>query len=93
MHLIRDKKEVSIPSLVLISKESEQRDLYVNVSKSHLLWGNLIGSCSHVNLLINIKARDDKEDSRTAGSSCNQSSKSEDDSSLIFLEICVYEKE
>ena len=53
--------------------------------KSYFLRRHIIGSSSHVNLLINIKTRNDEEHSRSSCSSFYQSSKSEDDCSLILL--------
>ena len=53
----------------------------------YLLRWNFKSLRPHVNLLVNIHTWNDKEDSRTSCSSCQQSSKPEDHGSLIFLII------
>ena len=39
----------------------------------------------HVNLLVHVHAGDDKEDSRTSSSSCQQPAQPEDDGPLVLL--------
>ena len=65
------------------------------VSRSDLLRWYLIGSCPQVYLLINIYTRNNKEDSRTPGSTREKAPQSEDDSSLVLLDHldCVEEGE
>ena len=52
---------------------------------SYLLRRNVVGGSSHVDLLVNIKAGDDEENSRTSGTALYQSPQSEDHGSLILL--------
>ena len=52
----------------------------------YLLWRNIIGLCPHVYLLKHVHAGDDEEDARTSGSTCQETTKAEDDRSLIFLQ-------
>ena len=54
---------------------------------------DIIGRRPHVNFLINIKTRNDKEDTGTPGSSRYKSAKSEDDSSLVLLDNLHSEEE
>ena len=53
----------------------------------NLLRGHVEGLGPHVNLLEDVDARDDEEDARTSSSSCQEATKPEDHSSLVFL-IC-----
>ena len=55
----------------------------------NLLRWNIIGLCPHVNLLIVINARDDEEDTRAPGSTLQQATQSEDDGSLVFLDVDI----
>ena len=54
---------------------------------SNLLRGYFVGVSSEINLLINVHTGDDKEDSRTPRPSCQESSKTENDGSFVFLFI------
>ena len=56
---------------------------------SHLLRRNIVCCSSHVDLLVNIQARNDEEDSRPPGTALYQSAQSEDDGSLVLLRITV----
>ena len=51
----------------------------------YLLRRNIVGCRSHVDLLVNIQARDDEEHSRTPGTALYQSPQSEDDGPLVLL--------
>ena len=57
------------------------------VKIAHLLWWHIIGSCSHIYLLVNIKARDDEEHPGTPRTPGQKTTQSEDHSSLVFLII------
>ena len=52
----------------------------------YLLWWDFESCSPHVNLLVNIHTRNDKEHSGSPGPSCYKSAQSEDDSSLILLD-------
>ena len=56
---------------------------------AYLLRRNVVGGSSHVDLLVNIQARDDEEHSRAPGTALYQSPQSEDDGSLVLLRITV----
>ena len=49
------------------------------------MWWDLVGHGPHVNLLKDVDARDDKEDAGTSSSSGEESTKTEDHRSFIFL--------
>ena len=55
----------------------------------HLLRRNIVGLSSHVNLLVMVHTRNDEEHSGTPGSALEQTTKSEDDSSLILLQQAI----
>ena len=52
------------------------------------MWRDLVGHGPHVDLLEDVDAGDDEEDARTSSSSCQEATKPEDHSSLVFL-ICL----
>ena len=54
------------------------------------LWWNIKSLCSHVNYLISVNTWNYKEDPRTSSSSCQESTKSEDNSSLKLLDNFYY---
>ena len=58
----------------------------MEVNFTDLLWWHVKGLCPHVNLLINVNTRDDKEDPRTTSTSREQEAEAEDDRTLILLE-------
>ena len=58
-----------------------------------LLRGDLVRLGSHIDLLVNIYAGDDEEDSRPPGSSSHQPAQSEDDGSLVLLDHLDSEEE
>ena len=64
-----------------------------DLSMFHLLRRNLVSLGPHVNFLIDVNTGNDEEHAGTPRSSREQASKSEDDSSLIFLKgvslICL----
>ena len=51
-----------------------------------LLWRDLVGWSPHVDLLVDVDAGDDEEHPGTSGSSWQETTKAEDDSSLVFLD-------
>ena len=51
----------------------------------YLLRRNIVGLSSHIDLLIMVNTRYDEEHSRTSCSTLEKSTKTEDDSSLVFL--------
>ena len=57
----------------------------IDVGKDYLLRWDLKSLRPHINLLIDIYTGNDKEDSRPPGPSCQESSKTENDGSLVFL--------
>ena len=59
--------------------------LYKQSSIRYLLRWDLECCSPHVNLLVNIDTRNDKEDSRPPGAARHKSAKSEDDCPLILL--------
>ena len=46
---------------------------------------NIVGCCPHINLLIDIKTRDDEEDPRPLSSPPEEPAQSEDDGPLVLL--------
>ena len=58
-------------------------------SSLNLLWGNFKCLTPHIDLLVNIHTGDDEEDPGPPGSSCQQSAQSEDDGSLVLLEMII----
>ena len=58
-----------------------------------LIWWYFISRSSHINLDVDIHARDDKEDPRPPGSSCEEATQSEDDGSLVLLDHLHHEEE
>ena len=51
------------------------------------MWWNLVVVGPHVHLLVGVHTGEDEEDPRAPGSAYKQSSESEDDGSLVLLEI------
>ena len=51
----------------------------------YLLRRNIVGGGPHVDLLVNIKAGDDEENSGTSGTTLYKSPQSEDHGSLVLL--------
>ena len=52
----------------------------------HLLWRHVVGLSPHINLLVDIHARDHKEDARAPGSARQEQSQSKYDGSLVLLD-------
>ena len=50
------------------------------------MWRNLVGCCSHVDLLVSVNTGNDEENPRTSGSTREKTTKPEYDRSFIFLE-------
>ena len=50
--------------------------------------GNLVGGCSHINLLVHINTRDDEEHSRAPSASTDKPAEPEDDGPLVLLHSC-----
>ena len=53
----------------------------------HLLWRNLVVVGPHVHLLVGVDTGEDEENSRSPGSTYQQSAESEDNGPLVLLEI------
>ena len=71
-----------LPHLVVHDSVDEDGDAVLG---EDLLRGDLVGGRPHVDLLVDVDAWDDEEDTRTSGASCKKSSESKDDCSLILL--------
>ena len=52
----------------------------------YLLWRNLIGGSSQINLLVNIHTGNDEEDARPPGSPGQEPAQPEDDGPLVLLD-------
>ena len=52
----------------------------------YLLWRNLVGGSSQINLLVNIDAGNDEEDAGAPGSPRQEPAKPEDDGPLVLLD-------
>ena len=74
------------------------RDMTLHLMKiidvsDYLLRRNIVSWCPHINLLIDIKTRNHKEDPRTPSSSLHQSAQPEDDGPLVLLDHLHDEEE
>ena len=79
-----------LPHLVVHDGVDEDSDAVLG---EDFLRGDLVGGRPHVDLLVDVDAGDDEEDTGTSGASCKKSSESKDHCSLILLMIRCWQRQ